>query len=370
MEKVHCRLIVHSNSWHLQHLYTGFFLLSKLGLIYLKQTIITPKVLNNPQIQPSRDTLLSHLDVVLNGKKVVHYDTHDGYRIHEQSLRRSDYYFKRSLSRTYVANMLEGGNKVRPLGLYYPVFPCTLDFYSVQRNFLLGKGIHRLSGFKTHGAFSSFRFLPNISNTWSVPDYDLDPKILFMVRAWDPMGLLGGPIDKIQERERINEMRTNCIKLLRTEFGNKFYGGFIHTDFAKRRYAEYLMPDNTCSIKRNYFNLLRTYPICVATSGLHRSIGAKFAEYIAFSRAILSEKLNYEVPGDLLSEKNYLEFQSPEECVSNAVRLFSDKQLRNELMRNNQLYYHFYLRPDSQVLRTITLALSGEEPFFQKQINH
>jgi len=242
--------------------------------------------------------------------------------------------------------MLEGGNKVRPLGLYYPVFPCTLDFYSVQRNFLLGKGIHRLSGFKTHGAFSSFRFLPNISNTWS------------------------GPIDKIQERERINEMRTNCIKLLRTEFGNKFYGGFIHTDFAKRRYAEYLMPDNTCSIKRNYFNLLRTYPICVATSGLHRSIGAKFAEYIAFSRAILSEKLNYEVPGDLLSEKNYLEFQSPEECVSNAVRLFSDKQLRNELMRNNQLYYHFYLRPDSQVLRTITLALSGEEPFFQKQINH
>ncbi|MBV1906550.1 MAG: hypothetical protein KUG75_10760, partial [Pseudomonadales bacterium] len=100
------------------------------------------------------------------------------------------------------------------------------------------------------------------------------------------------------------------------------------------------------------------YPICVATTGLHQSIGWKFAEYIAFSKAILSETLNFEVPGKLSEGMNFLEFTSAEACVENASILMSDHELRKKLMLNNAIYYHKNMRPDNLILRTILTALN------------
>jgi len=358
MVKLDCKLMVRSNSRHLQHLYTGFFLLSKMGIINLRQTIIGRSTNCCPKSGHLSRPSMAHLDVVLNGSKLIHYDTHDSHEIDSDAFSRCDYYFKRSFSRSSVATIREGNKKIWPLGLYYPVFPAAFDAYAVERSLLLGKGIGRFTGFKTLRMFSPIKFQPNIENCWSLPEYRLEPRILFMVRAWDPKNKSGRSIDESRDRESINEMRANCIKLLRGEFGGRFYGGFAHTDFAKKRYGEYLLPDNTKSIQSSYFALLRNYSICVATSGLHGSIGAKFAEYIAFARAIVSEVLEYCVPGDLSKGKNYLEFRSAEECVENAVKLFSDKNLRAFLMRNNQRYYHSYLRPDAQVLRSISIASS------------
>lgn len=39
--------------------------------------------------------------------------------------------------------------------------------------------------------------------------------------------------------------------------------------------------------------MVKESDICITTTGLHRSIGWKFAEYIAASKAIVTEKLNY-----------------------------------------------------------------------------
>jgi len=39
------------------------------------------------------------------------------------------------------------------------------------------------------------------------------------------------------------------------------------------------------------------------------------AEYIAFSKAIVTEKWNMRLQGIWEKGKNYLEFRSPEECV-------------------------------------------------------
>ena len=47
---------------------------------------------------------------------------------------------------------------------------------------------------------------------------------------------------------------------------------------------------------------------------------------MAFSKAILTEKLIYGVPGDFESERNYLEFASPETCVDAAIRLVEDRK--------------------------------------------
>ena len=160
-----------------------------------------------------------------------------------------------------------------------------------------------------------------------------------MVRAWDPYDRPDRERKTIEDFLQINETRAQCVKFLREEFGDKFYGGCSHTEHAVKNYKECLMPDNTLSSQRNYIRLLRSYPICVATTGLHGSIGFKFAEYVASSKAILSEKLNYEVPGGLEAGNNYIEFDFPEDCVNKARQLFSDSGLRRQIMKNNAIYY-------------------------------
>jgi hypothetical protein len=356
--KIDCKLIINSNSRHLQQLYTGFFLLSKMGLIKLKQVIKKGLQIDDSKPQHLRDSFEAHLDLVLNADINVHYDTHDSREINESSFHKSDFYFKRSFSKKRILNDKKNSTKLQPLGLYYPVHASTLDKYAIQRSFFLERGVSRLGGFKSNETVGRFKFLPNVANMWSVPDCNIEAAALFMVAAWDPLSQPDRSMEKIQEREFINEMRANCIKLLRKEFGERFYGGFIHTDFAKKRYPDCLMPDNKLSSKKNYIKLLKSYPICVATTGLHGSIGAKLAEYVAFSKAIVSEKLNYFVPGNFENGNNFLEFSKPEECVNRVERLFSDKELRIFLMRNNEIYYNCFSRPDSMVLNTIRLVLS------------
>jgi hypothetical protein len=95
----------------------------------------------------------------------------------------------------------------------------------------------------------------------------------------------------------------------------------------------------------------------VATTGLHGSTGWKLAEYVAFAKAIVSERLVYEVPGAFAPGRNYIEFTSPEECLNGAVRLIEDGALRQQLMQNNAAYYRDYLRPDALVRNALQTAL-------------
>lgn len=329
-------------------------MLYRSGLIDLTQDILKEEtIVDNTKVQHLRDARHAHLRVIVNDRIKIHYDTHDSWEIDMEYLSETDYYFKRSFSPQRLQNLGEQRNKVHPLGLNYAVYPSSLDRFAIERNLVLVHGKRKL-----YEIIRSLRFTTRVHNMWSFPDYDAAPKILFMVKAWDPHNHPDRLSEKVDERMHINEVRANCIKMLRNHFGNHFYGGFIHADFTVKNYKAFLMPDNTLSSKRNYLRLLKSHPICVATMGLHESIGWKFAEYIAFSKAVLSEKLIYEVSGNLKKDINYLEFASPEDCVEKAERLFSDSKLRNYLMTNNAMYYHSYLRPDSLILNTIFTALS------------
>ena len=70
--------------------------------------------------------------------------------------------------------------------------------------------------------------------------------------------------------------------------------------------------------------------------------------------------MNYEVTGSLEEGQNYLEFQTPEDCLENVLKLFKSEELRHYLMTNNAKYYHAYLRPDALILKTLLIALSGQ----------
>jgi len=363
MPTITCQLCSHSNCTPLQQLYTGFRLLHRRGIIKLEQTIVREEIRNAHAPQHVQYARYAHLRVVVNKRVNVHYDVHDSREIDEEYLDKSDFYFKRSYSSSYLNGLGKNRNKVRPLGLNYLVYPDSSDRFALPRVFMPDpeKKEKLREVLRATGLARRLRFSRTVSALQALPDHDAPSRILFMTGVWDPHDEPERAQHKIDERIWINETRARCIALLRREFGDRFYGGLIHSEFARRNYPDALLPDNSQTESRPYFDLLKRHPICLATTGLHGSIGWKFAEYVAFARAIVSEKLNFEVPGRLAPGVNYLEFQSPEDCVTQASRLFSDRQLRNSLMDANARYYQSHLRPDMLVLNTILAALSETE---------
>ena len=204
---------------------------------------------------------------------------------------------------------------------------------------------------------ASLSFLPTIAHMSAPPVLAQEPRVLFMARAWDPAGE-GAPLsaeDKA-EREQINKTRARCIELLRKELGPLFYGGFARNTYAIQTYKELVLESPVSSGKKNYLSLLQHYPICIATTGLHGSIGWKLAEYVAFSKSVVSERLKPVVPCGFEPKRNYFEFDTPEECVRKTVQLIEDKSARQLMMENNWAYYNSHLSPDKLVCRTLNIA--------------
>ena len=347
MAKIKCLIHSHSRAGiHVEQIYTGFFMLHRADLV---------RVTQNTGFKYKWST---HLRVILNDKIKLHYDVFDGSKIDADYLDEADFYFKRSYSLNHLQAYGENQKKVHPFGLNYEVYPSCIDKFALKRAIILRRktkkipAIIRALNIPNHKLFT-----PRVNNMQSLPDYEAKPKILFMARAYETNKSPEIPSEEAIFLKNINEMRADCIRLLRKEFGDRFYGGFIHTDFAIKNYPDLLMPHKTIALKGNYINLLKSYPICVATTGLHGSIGWKFAEYVAFSKAIISEELNFELPGGIEKGINYLGFSTPEGCLNEAIRVYRDKEIRNNLMMNNWRYYQSNLKPDSLILNTLATAL-------------
>jgi hypothetical protein len=346
-----CHIICHSNSSHISQVCTGFALLHNAGEITLSQECKVQDYFDPTKPQHLRDARDTHVTVIVNDSTKLYYDCHDSSEIDEAAISEVDCYFKRS----YAPAMIPTSRlaKVFPLGLNYALFSAEFDRLEQQR----------LSAFEPELDNESYKLLfrPTVENMHAAPNRVPEPRVLFSTRAWDPTDHPDRSSEKIAERTSLNETRARCIELLREVFGDYFLGGFVHSPYAVRNYPKLLLKDNGISAPENYVKLLSLYPICVATTGLHGSIGWKLAEYVAFSRAIVSERLNYQVPEDFKPGKNYLEFGEPEECVALVRVLMSNDALRYAMMESNQEYYLTYLRPDAMIKRTLLIGLSKKK---------
>lgn len=368
MASVRCILHPHFLSSHVQQLFTGFQMLHNSGLIELAQEIDRGHSHGN---RAGRMLYGSHAHLKVgvecsDGRQLtLFFDNHDDQEIENANLDECDIYFKRSFSQSYIARCHEENRrKIRPLGLNYLVFPNQPDLFAVQRSLYMMRSWRRkfggaLSGIDTR---NTVRFQPRLRDLQALPDYQLEPRVLFMVTAYDPYDKPDRLASKIEERIRNNEFRAECIRLLRKELGSRFYGGFVHNDYTVKNFGDLLIDTPSNATKRNYLRILKEFPICVATTGLHGSIGWKLAEYVAFSKAIVSERLSYEVPGCFAPQANYLEFLSPDECVNQSVRLLDDCKLRYKIMTNNAIYYQNYVRPDRLILNAVITALQECRP--------
>jgi hypothetical protein len=326
---------------HLSQIYDGFEKLRRQGVVTLNVKRRLTQV-NRPVLK-----------VVLDGQYTVMYDMLDGLNWINQPIQTSleffrdnfsaDYYFKRSFNQQTV-DYAPPGCKVYPLGLFYPLTPQgqyphtpkSLLEAMVKNNPLVDAFIRKRT-FYSH----EFEFYP-------VPNKE--NRILFLTRLWNPADV-STEHTKL-EREEINYNRVNLIKACRKAFGNRFTGGLYHDSFAAHYAPEQLVPAYMTE-RASFLKMVRQHNICIATTGLHGSIGAKFAEYVAASRAIISEPLNYQLPGDFKADKNYCTFSDETTLLDNIERLLTQPDTLLEMMKNNYRYFQSFVRPDNLVLNTL-----------------
>jgi hypothetical protein len=353
-----CRMIVWSAGTHIAQICAGLAMLAKQGLIRLSQEIRSVPSRINPVPAPLADARLTHMLVTVNGRIAVYFDAHDAGEIDAEMASQADFYFKRSYRADLIPNDIR--SKVFPLGLNYEVVANGFDRFEIARLLVAGvKGsrlqdlprkLIRASSLRSGGIRITERRMH------APPDYGLHPRVLFLVGAWDPEFVARGSESLHAATVAVNEMRAACLRALQRRFGGDFLGGFIHSPFAQRHYPGLLLKKGHLSSKRSYINLLRSFPICVATTGLHDSIGWKLAEYVAFSKAIVTERLKFEVPGPFTESRNYLAFDSPDNAVEAIDLLMNDAAMRQAMMQSNWDYYQQYLRPDMLVWRSLRIA--------------
>ena len=355
--KIKCDLIVNSDVEHLQQIYTGFSLLHRKNFLELKQNF--PNEFLQNKSDPNRwvNYKFYNTKAILNDKIKIVYDAHDWNWIDEEILSDADFYFKRSYDENFVLQLKES-KKVFPLGLNYQVSSDFADFFQIQRSaFYSGK--NKIKAFVKGFYKGEKSAAEHLGNLESYPAFHLPPKVLFMARAWDTQAVE----NKTQKEkvEALNETRAGCVRRLRKEFGENFFGGLAHDSYSAQHFKDCLLPDESLSNKRKYFEILRDFPICVTTVGLNGSNGWKLGEYVAFSKAIVTEPLQFQVTGDFEKEKNYLEFNTAEELTASVTRLFENKNLRFSMMMSNYRYYQSFLRPDALILNTLAIVISQSE---------
>jgi len=329
------------SSPHLYQIYTGFEKLRQQGIV-------------NISIKPALGNIAKPvLTVIINNKQKVIYDTLDGFNwIDDTELNnlkyfknnfQADFYFKRSYNKL-AEEYCPANCRIYPLGLNYPVKPENKIF---SGSLEVVKDIIR-----TNRIYSSF-YNTNYMRASDLEFYPLPQKqnkILLIERLWNPLET-GLEHLKI-ERERINQNRINYIKACKKEFGKYFLGGLLADDFSLKTAKELVLP-STITKKEYFVKAVKEHNICIATNGLHNSIVWKLGEYVAASRSIISEQLNYYVPGGFESGKNYYAYKDEMELLDKTNSLLENKDKIFEMMNNNFLYYNNYLKPDRLVLNTL-----------------
>jgi hypothetical protein len=326
-------------------IYSGFFELQKRGVLSLKM---------KPVKQVPKDPPV--LIVTVNKKYKVAYDTLDGFtwvvgdRNENLSYFKNtfnvDFYFKRSFHQQLLEHKPNNCH-LFPLGLHYSMYPSynmlnlNPSFKDKVKYFMKTNKLFRKVTNKQFFYARDFEHYPT--------NHAID-KVLFMTRLWDPMEAKWE--GSRSHREMVNQTRVECINLCRKEFGDRFTGGLYDDAFSRKNFSDLIISKEYTS-KGRYLQAVKEHSICIATTGLHDSIGWKFGEYVAAARAIVSEPLQYEVPGDFKKEQNYLEFSKPEELIAQIDKLLTNKDQIMQMMKANYCYYNNYLKPDKLILNTL-----------------
>lgn len=370
-----CTLYVYPHSEHVSQIYAGFYALREAGSVSVRQAFDPAEVrrrLAGTAIDcKSFNESLHGLLVGIDGAGLVFFDVRDGGGCRREILDEVVIYAKRSFHRGVPG---PNAHRLLPLGVNYPVY---LDRATGLE---LVKALRQLDNSKRsvrRFCYSLARLVPSLGRALDLPvvgalaaplERAAPPRAIFLARAWDPAEL---PELAPRDVRELNDTRAACIRLLRRHFGERFFGGLARSAYALARYPDCVVDAGTSTRRRDYLARLRGYSICVATSGLAQSIGWKFAEYLAFGKAIVCEPMKFELPGPIAAGRNFLEFTTPEGCAARVGELLEDREARERMMADNAAYFAEFGAPDAVVARVLYAALktlkSGTDHDFRRE---
>ena len=320
---------------HLCSVMAGFILLEKQGNLRLK--------INTDAGLPSASIMEA-----VAGNKHLAYDMADGYNFHnpteiKEYMKTCDFYFKRSFSDELNHSFFkEQADKIYRWGFNYLATCSGNDYFNHNSEKRLIDTINLFRGRKPLKYFTYDRFE-------AVPNKKDEQKILFMTRLWSDKQTTSKNINEV------NSMRIGIVKALQKKYPNNSITGIYDSELARKLCPELILPDKITK-RDSYLETMKASDICIGSTGLHGSIGWKTGEYIAAARAIINEAFCYEVTGDFEIGKNYLAFESIDECMAHVDKLFNNPDTVYEMKKNNREYYLNYLRPDVQVANSLKEA--------------
>jgi hypothetical protein len=289
--------------------------------------------------------------VLINGNIRVVYDALDGFNWITGNRQENldyfrdnfspDFYFKRSFN-PILQQYCNQDTKVLPLGLNFALKVSHLPSPQ-ERLKNTFKQILKVLGKPTilYHPIEELEYLPYLNS---------QSKVLFILKLWNPNEIRSNKT--IEELHQMNERRVELIRACSSHFKDDFIGGIIDDAYSRTIAPDLVLP-KSFTTKEQFLKHIKMCNICIATEGLHQSIGWKFAEFVAHSRAIVTESLSYQVPGDFAEGKNFILFKEVKELINVIESLRSDKELTHQMMLQNYLYYQGYLRPDMLILNTL-----------------
>lgn len=338
MEKV--IFTIPSKIYHVSQIATGFYILKKQG--YPVEIVDKTRDRENPFY----DLPVACAEYM--GKKII-YDLWDGYQNPvdmKKCLDWCDVYFKRSFSAQKNAELFpEDQQKMHPLGFNYHVTYAASPVNEPKlKSFLkpfLGKAPEPY-------------FVPKVFEGTPRRTEPEDVRILFQAQLWDHRDPDMSP-EMAQECAYINKTRIDIVRALKQTYGQQFFGGLRDSALAREMAPELIQPEKYTE-RRKYLKLVHSCDICIGTMGLHESIGWKTAEYIAAAKAIVNERFHYTVTGDFEEGKNFLSFETAQECIEAVRVLAEDPEKRYAMRKANEEYYQNFLKPEVLVKRTLELV--------------
>jgi hypothetical protein len=345
-----CRVRLGGHASHLSQVAAGFTMLERKGLLRLEYTGLAAF---------KRDGLYMH-GILLEariGDAVLAYDLADGYEEilqreeFDRQLERVTFYFKRSYDPKFHEGM-KNRRKMRPLGLNYYV-TCPGNFMDASRP---APGGCTPEEYMSHNSYPEYRGL-------------------FLTRLWNPEGVRACVIQKLHPHlsgaearaaadetigqfEHMNALRAGCIRACREALGERFLGGLENSMFAQKTAPDLVLPPAETG-KAAFLRRLRENFVCVTTEGLHRSAGSKLAGYCAAGGASGTDPPGCALPGGFSRGRNYIQYATPEECVSQLASLLGNVPGVHRMEAANFAYYNGYVRPDAMVLRTLREVWPG-----------
>jgi hypothetical protein len=355
--QIRCRVSLAKLGPTSRNLLTGFALLARQGLIELTQemTPVPPNLADGPLHLRDKASWMIYL--VVDDHKRACIDLSDGNEIDPAAQRECDVYFKRSLHLSSVPESLRA--KLRPFGLVYD------NIYLGYDPFALWRKLHMNAPLRIRAAEVARWFKrplaaalgrgdrTHFANSATVPQTHQPARLLFLTRLIDPADFKTLSGDSRADYEAMNEMRVQCVRQLRREFGPQFLGGVEASEFAQRHFPDIVASSPGATKHRTFLELVRQHPICVSTSGPRRSPAFDLAAYTGASRAIVSEAISSELPGNFAPDVNYLSFTTPAQCVEQAQRLIADPVRVRAQMRANWAYHNTWVRADALAMRVI-----------------